>query len=144
MAKDKAIVFPEGIPTKKIQDLTNYSKNARTHSEYQIEKLVASIRSFGFTNPIIVDDSNVIIAGHGRVMAAKAIGLEEVPAITLSHLTETEKKALVLADNRIAEDAGWDMEMVKAELTFISAKGFDITLTGFTLDDLDIDTNFDA
>ena len=143
MAKEKPIIFPKGIPTKKIVEIKPYQKNARTHSEYQIEKLIASIRTFGFTNPVIVDEENILIAGHGRVEAAKKIGLEEVPTITLSHLTPTEKKALVLADNRIAEDAGWDMEMVKAELTSIHATGFEIALTGFTLDDLQNDDDFD-
>lgn len=91
-------------------------RNARTHPKRQIEQIVRSIREFGFTNPVLVDESNVLIAGHGRLRAAKELGLAEVPTITLADLTEAQKKALRLADNKIALNAGWDLEILKLEI----------------------------
>ena len=116
--------------------LIPYARNSRTHSEAQVSKIAASIREFGFLNPIIVDGDNGIIAGHGRVMAAQKLGLAEVPVIEAAHLTEAQKRAYVIADNRLALDAGWDNEMLKIELQDLDLEGFDLTLTGFNLDEI--------
>ena len=116
--------------------LIPYARNSRTHSEAQVSKIAASIREFGFLNPIIVDGDNGIIAGHGRVMAAQKLGLAEVPVIEAAHLTEAQKRAYVIADNRLALDAGWDDAMLKIELQDLDLGGFDLTLTGFDLGEL--------
>ena len=99
-----------------VHQLTPYSNNARTHSKKQIRQIAESIRRFGFTNPVLVDDNGQIIAGHGRVEAARLIGLATLPAIRLSHLSPAEKRAYILADNRLAEKAGWDWEILAIEL----------------------------
>ena len=106
-------------------------RNARTHSNKQIRKIADSMQRFGFVNPILIDDNNVIIAGHGRVSAAKSLGMTEVPTILLDHLTETERRAYVVADNRLAELAGWDDEILAIELQELSVLdlSFDITVT---------------
>jgi site-specific DNA-methyltransferase (adenine-specific) len=116
--------------------LIPYARNSRTHSEAQVSKIAASIREFGFLNPIIVDGANGIIAGHGRVMAAQKLGLAEVPVIEAAHPTEAQKRAYVIADNRLALDAGWDNEMLKIELADLKLDGFDLELTGFNLDEI--------
>lgn len=116
--------------------LIPYARNSRTHSEAQVSKIAASIREFGFLNPIIVDGANGIIAGHGRVMAAQKLGLAEVPVIEAAHLTAAQKRAYVIADNRLALDAGWDNEMLKIELVDLKLEGFDLELTGFNLDEI--------
>ena len=95
--------------------LLPYARNARTHSPEQVSQIAASIAEFGFTNPILIGDDDVIVAGHGRLLAAKALGMAEVPVIVLAHLNEVQRRALVLADNRIAESAGWDERMVAEE-----------------------------
>jgi DNA modification methylase len=112
--------------------LMPYARNARTHSEDQIAQIAASISEFGFVNPILVGDDNGIIAGHGRLLAAKMLGLDEVPVIRLAHLTETQRRALVIADNKIAENAGWDEEMLKLELQSLQDEMFDLDLLGFS------------
>ncbi|WP_037411663.1 site-specific DNA-methyltransferase [Silanimonas lenta] len=111
--------------------LIPYARNPRTHSDAQIAKIAASIVEFGWTNPILVDGANGIIAGHGRLAAARRLGLEKVPVIELAHLTPAQKRALVLADNRLALDAGWDEEMLALELTELAEAGYDLGLTGF-------------
>ena len=116
--------------------LIPYARNSRTHSEAQVSKIAASIREFGFLNPIIIDGANGIIAGHGRVMAAQKLGLAEVPVIEAAHLTAAQKRAYVIADNRLALDAGWDNEMLKIELVDLKLEGFDLELTGFNLDEI--------
>ena len=121
------------IPTA---DLIPYARNARTHSEAQVNKIAASIREFGFVNPVITDGKNGIVAGHGRVMAAKKLGLKELPCVEASHLTEAQKRAYVIADNRMALDAGWDNELLKIELGDLDVKGFDLKLTGFEIGEL--------
>ena len=121
------------VPTK---DLIPYARNSRTHSDAQVSKIAASIREFGFLNPIIVDGKNGIIAGHGRVMAAQKLGLADVPVIEAAHLTDAQKRAYVIADNRLALDAGWDNEMLKIELQDLDLAGFDLGLTGFDLGEL--------
>jgi DNA modification methylase len=113
------------------KDLIPYARNTRTHSEEQVNQIVSSIKEFGFTNPVLVDQDNMIIAGHGRVMAANKIKLDKVPTICLKHLTEAQKKAYIIADNRLALNAGWDEDMLKVELEELNDLEFDISLLGF-------------
>jgi DNA modification methylase len=120
-----------------IADLIPYARNSRTHSDAQVAKIASSIKEFGFLNPIITDGSNGIVAGHGRVLAAQKLGLKELPCIEADHLTESQKRAYVIADNRMALDAGWDAEMLKVELGDLDAAGFDLSLTGFDLGELE-------
>ncbi len=120
-----------------VDRLQPYERNARTHSEAQVSKIAASIAEFGFTNPVLVDSSDGIIAGHGRLMAAKHLGLAEVPVVVLDYLTDAQRRAYILADNRLALDAGWDEEMLAAELAELQAEGFDLDLTGFDEAELD-------
>jgi DNA modification methylase len=127
------------FPTYKtfpISGLIPYARNSRTHSEDQITKIAASIKEFGFLNPVIVDGENGIVAGHGRVLAAKKLGMNEVPVIEASHLTEAQRRAYVIADNRLALDAGWDDEMLRVEFAELEGLGFDLDLTGFTPDEI--------
>jgi hypothetical protein len=119
-----------------VQDLIPYVGNSRTHSDTQIAQVASSIKEFGFTNPILIDESNGIIAGHGRLMAAKKLGLSEVPTITLEGLTEAQKKAYVIADNKLALNAGWDEQTLMTELQQLQKLDFDLELTGFDLDEL--------
>jgi len=119
-----------------ITKLVPYVNNARTHSAAQISKLRASIREFGFINPVIIDGNYGIIAGHGRVVAAQEEGLSEVPCVLVDHLTEAQKKAYILADNRYAQDAGWDEEMLRIEIEGLQAEDFDVSLTGFREDEI--------
>lgn len=120
-------------PAERLQP---YAKNARTHSNDQVDQIAASIREFGFTNPILVDSADGIIAGHGRLMAAKRLGLATVPVIVLDHLTDAQRRAYILADNKLALNAGWDTEMLVQELQQLDADGFDLELTGFSDDEL--------
>ena len=114
-----------------IDKLIPYVNNARTHSQEQINKLRASLREFGFINPVIIDKDFNIIAGHGRVLAARAEGIQEIPCVLVDYLTEAQKKAYILADNRMAMDAGWDEELLKVELESLEGEAFDLSLTGF-------------
>ena len=114
-----------------INRLVPYARNARTHSKEQILQLRSSLREFGFVNPVIVDKDYNIIAGHGRVLAAKAEGMTEVPCVFAEHLTEAQKKAYILTDNRLALNAGWDEELLALELAELSEAGYDLALTGF-------------
>lgn len=111
--------------------LIPYARNSRTHNEVQVSQIAGSIREFGFTNPVLIDNDNGIIAGHGRVLAAQKLGLKEVPCIRLSHLTETQRKAYVIADNKIALNSGWDEEMLGLELADLRELDFDLGLLGF-------------
>ncbi len=111
--------------------LIPYVRNARTHSADQIAQIAASIAEFGFTNPILIGEDDVIIAGHGRLMAAQQLGLPEVPVILLDHLSEAQRRALVIADNRLAENAGWDHDLLRAELAALRDDEFDLDLLGF-------------
>ncbi len=115
----------------KVSRLVPYINNARTHNEEQITKLRSSLREFGFVNPVIIDRDYNVIAGHGRIMAAKAEGIEEVPCVFVDYLTEAQKKAYILADNRMAMDAGWNEELLRVEIEALQAEAFDIGLTGF-------------
>ena len=119
-----------------IGKLIPYVNNARTHSEDQITKLRSSLREFGFINPILIDRDYNVIAGHGRLAAAKAENFEEVPCVYVDHLTEAQKKAYILADNRMAEDAGWDEEMLRIEIEALKEQAFDLSLTGFDEDEI--------
>ena len=125
------------VEYRKVETLIPFARNPRTHSDAQVAKLAASIVEFGWTNPILVDGSQGIIAGHGRLAAARKLGLAEVPVIELSHLTLAQKRAYVIADNRLALDAGWDEEMLSIELAELSESGYDLTLTGFTNDEIE-------
>lgn len=124
---------PEHVPTA---DLIPYINNARTHDEDQVAKIAASIREFGFLNPIILDEEKGIIAGHGRLMAAKKLNLNTVPCLKITNLSEAQKKAYILADNRLALDAGWNKDMLSVELERLKELDFDISLTGFLTEEL--------
>lgn len=123
----------EQWPTGK---LLPYARNARTHSEEQVAQIAASIVEFGFTNPILAGSDGIIVAGHGRLTAAQKLGLEVVPVVVLDHLTPTQRRALIIADNRIAENAGWDDAMLRVELDALRDDDFDLSLTGFDADAL--------
>lgn len=116
--------------------LIPYAHNARTHTPAQVAKIAASIREFGFTNPILVDGAAGIIAGHARLAAARQLNLAEVPVIELAYLTEDQKRAYILADNRLALEAGWDVEILAGEIGQLNAADFDIALTGFDTQEL--------
>lgn len=129
-----------------INKLIPYVSNARTHNAQQINKLRSSLREFGFINPVIIDRDFNVIAGHGRIMAAKEEGINEVPCVFVDYLTEAQKKAYILADNRMAMDAGWDEELLKVEIEALQAEDFDLSLTGFDESELAgfFDTSDDA
>ena len=114
-----------------VADLIPYARNSRTHSDAQVAQFAASIREFGFTNPVLVDGANGVIAGHGRILAARKLGMDTVPVIELAHLSEAQKRAYVIADNKLALNAGWDDEMLRAEFEELGDAGFDLALTGF-------------
>lgn len=119
-----------------IDKLIPYVNNARTHSAEQVNKLRSSLREFGFINPVIVDKDYGIIAGHGRVLAAKEEGIDEVPCVMADYLTEAQKKAYIIADNRFAQDAGWDEELLRIEIEALQGENFDVALTGFEADEI--------
>lgn len=119
-----------------LERLLPYARNARTHSEEQVAQIAASIAEFGFTNPILAGSDGVIVAGHGRLAAARKLGLSVVPVVVLDHLSPTQRRALVIADNRIAENAGWDEAMLRVELAALQDEEFDLALTGFDADAL--------
>lgn len=125
-----------------VADLIPYARNSRTHNEEQIAQIMASIKEFGFTNPILIGGDNVIIAGHGRLLAAQRLGLKEVPIIRLPDLTETQRKALVIADNKIAMNAGWDEEMLALEMKELEENDFNLDILGFSEDELKELENF--
>ena len=121
------------ITQKKVDSLIPYVKNSRTHPDAQVAQIAASIKEFGWTNPILVDGDNGIIAGHGRLMAARKLGYKEVPTIELADLTETQKRAYIIADNRLAEiGGGWDETMLKQELDALKDIGVDLSTLGFS------------
>ena len=130
--------WPAGTERVAVSALKPYARNARTHSRRQIKKIAASIERFGFVNPVLIDENNQIIAGHGRVAAAKLLGWQEVPTLRVEHLDETEKRAYILADNRLAEEAGWDREMLAIELQGLIDLDFSIELTGFDIAEVDL------
>ncbi len=121
-----------------VRDLRPYPKNARRHSKAQIKQIASSIERFGFNNPVLISDDGEIIAGHGRVEAAKLLKMETVPALRLSHLSAAERRAYVLADNKLALNAGWDKELLAIELQGLLDIDFEIDLTGFSVAEIDI------
>lgn len=126
------------ISYRKTIELKPYSRNARTHSRAQIKQIAESIQRFGFTNPILIDDDDQVIAGHGRVAAAQLLDIGEVPTVQLSHLSQAEKRAYIIADNRLAERAGWDREMLTIELQGLIDENFEVELTGFKTAEIDV------
>jgi len=133
-------IDPVEVEQFSLSNLISNPRNARTHSRAQIHQIGESILEFGFVNPVLIDEANTVIAGHGRLEAAKLLGLERVPAIRLSHLTPTQKRALALADNKLAENAGWDVELLAVELQFLSEIDidFDVSITGFVPAEVDL------
>jgi ParB-like chromosome segregation protein Spo0J len=119
-----------------IKELIPYARNSRTHSDIQVTQIAASIKEFGFTNPVLINEDNDIIAGHGRVLAAKRLGLDEVPCIRLSHLSETQQRAYVIADNNLALNAGWNFDMLSVEIDELNDQKYDTSLLGFTNEQL--------
>lgn len=118
--------------------LKPYAANARTHSAKQIKQIAQSIERFGFNNPVLIDDDGMVIAGHGRLEAAKLLKMTTVPCVRLSHLSKDEQRAYILADNRLAEKAGWDNEILAIELKQLAELGFDVDLTGFEPAEVDL------
>jgi DNA modification methylase len=124
------------IEDKLVSELIPYVNNSRTHGDEQVAQIAASIREFGWTNPILIDEQNSIIAGHGRLMAARKLGMDKIPCIQIKNLTEAQKKALVIADNKLALNAGWDNNLLKVELESLQEIGFDLEVLGFNPDEL--------
>ena len=120
----------------KVDDLIPYATNSRTHSSEQVAQIAASMVEFGWTNPVLIDTRGTIVAGHGRVMAARKLGMETIPCIRLGHLSPGQVRAYIIADNKLALNAGWDDEMLKAELDILKEEGFDLRLTGFSEDEM--------
>lgn len=129
---------PQKIELLPLEALRPYARNARTHSKAQVRQIADSIARFGFNNPVLAGDDGEIIAGHGRLEAAKLLGLKTVPVVRLSHLTDAERRAYILADNKLALNAGWDMEILPAELQYLVNEGFDVSLTGFSIAETDL------
>jgi len=132
------ISLPTAITLQPIDALLPYARNSRTHAPEQIAQVAASMREFGWTNPVLVDADGTIIADHARVLAARQLGLTEVPTIMLGHLSETQRRALVIADNKLALNAGWDEDMLRTELQALSEEDFDLDLVGFTDAELEV------
>jgi DNA modification methylase len=130
------VFYMRQIEVRDTESLIPYANNSRTHSDTQILQVAASIKEFGFTNPVLIDEQGGIIAGHGRVMAAKKLGLAEVPCVVLDGLSEAQKKAYIIADNKLALNSGWDADMLKVEMERLGELGFDLSLTGF--DDIEL------
>ena len=126
------------ITYRAVTELKPYPRNARTDSRKQVKQIAAAIREFGFMNPVLIDEHDQIIAGHGRVAAAKLLDLLQVPTLQLSHLSPTQKRAYILADNRLAQKAGWDKEILSVELQGLLDDGFEVILTGFEVPDVDV------
>src|SRR5215470_6220207 len=122
----------------RIRDLRPYPNNARTHSRKQIRQIANSVTKFGFCNPVLIDDDKQILAGHGRVEAAKLLGIDAVPTCRLSHLSEADKRAYILADNKLAEKAGWDRQLLAIEPQYLIDLDVEIELTGFEMPEIDI------
>jgi len=124
------------VESREISALIPFARNSRTHSDAQVAQIAASIREFGWTNPILIDGDNGIIAGHGRLAAARKLGVTEIPVIVLDHLTDAQKRALVIADNKLALNAGWDMDLLSSEIEGLGSEGYDLSLLGFNDDEL--------
>ena len=129
--------WPSDAPERRsVASLIPYARNARTHSDAQVAQIAASIREWGWTNPVLIDETGGIIAGHGRVMAARKLKIEEVPCIVATGWTDAQKRAYVLADNQLAQNADWDMDVLKVEIGELQDIGFDVDLIGFSADEL--------
>lgn len=134
---------------RSLSEIIPHARNARTHSDAQVQQIADSITEFGWTNPVLIDESGGLIAGHGRVMAAESLGLDQVPAIQLTDLTENQKRAYRLADNRLPLNAGWDEELLRSEIQLLDEEGFDLALTGFADEEInnllgdELDIDFD-
>ena len=124
------------VERRKVKDLVPYAKNARVHSEEQIEQIAHAIEQWGWTVPCLVDEKGGLIAGHGRVLAAKQLGLDEVPVVVARGWSKAQKRAYVLADNKLTENGGWDDDLLKVEIGSLQGEGFDLTLTGFSIDEI--------
>jgi ParB-like chromosome segregation protein Spo0J len=129
--------FPDTVEHWSLDRLIPYGRNARTHSDSQVAQIAASIVEFGWTNPVLADSKGNVIAGHGRLAAAKSLGLDTVPVVIRDHLTEAQRRAYILADNKLALNAGWDDETLAAELHALNAEGYDLDLIGFSEEELD-------
>src|SRR6266481_3763693 len=129
---------PMVVETVSLSKLRPYTKNARTHSKKQISQIAESIKRFGFTNPVLISDDDEIIAGHGRVAAAKILGIESVPTVRLSHLNDAQRRAYVIVDNKLALNAGWDRELLAIELQGLVDLDVDVEITGFSLAEIDL------
>ena len=123
---------PLKLEYRAVDVLIPYARNAKQHSDAQVAQIAASIREFGWGAPILVDGENNVIAGHGRLLAARKLGMTEVPVVPMDHLTDTQRRALILADNKIGENASWEDELLGIELAELKASGFDLGLTGFS------------
>ena len=132
-----SVWMASAIEPRAVESLIPYARNARTHSDAQVAQIAASIRAFGFTNPVLVDAQGGIVAGHGRVLAARKLGLAQVPVVQLAHLSETQRRAYIIADNQLALNAGWDEELLGLELKELQDAGFDLELTGLDQDEID-------
>ncbi|OCG45697.1 hypothetical protein A9G34_00945 [Gilliamella sp. Choc4-2] len=120
------------ITYKKVSDLKKHIKNSRTHSDDQIQQIINSIIEFGWTNPILIDENDIMIAGHGRLDAAEKLNLDNIPCVVLSGLTDVQKKAYLIADNQLALNAGWDFDILQSEIADLSLSDFDVSLLGFS------------
>ena len=129
---------PRAVEHVEVVDLRSHDRNARTHSARQIQQIARSIERFGFNNPVLIDRNNQIIAGHGRVAAAKLLGCISVPALRIEHLSDAEKRAFIIADNKLAEKAGWDNDILAIEFQGLDELGFDLELTGFELPEIEM------
>jgi ParB-like chromosome segregation protein Spo0J len=127
---------PERIEQRAVEKLIPYARNSRTHSDAQVAQIAASIKEWGWTTPILIDETEQVIAGHGRLMAARKLGMAEVPVIVAAGWTDAQKRAYVIADNKLALNAGWDENLLKLELQELGELNFDLNLTGFTLDEI--------
>ncbi|MBU4526573.1 MAG: ParB/Srx family N-terminal domain-containing protein [Desulfomicrobium sp.] len=126
------------ITSMKVADLIPYACNSRTHCPEQVSQIAASIREFGWTNPVLIDERGGVIAGHGRIMAARELGMNEVPCIVLAGLTDIQKRAYIIADNKLALSAGWDDAMLRQELEALRSLDFELELTGFSMEEIDM------
>jgi ParB-like chromosome segregation protein Spo0J len=127
---------PDNLEFVPVENLIPYARNSRTHSDAQVAQIAASIKEFGFTNPVLIDEADGIIAGHGRLLAARKLGMAEVPCLRLGYLSEIQKRAYVIADNKLALNSGWDDELLKLELHALAEADYDLDMTGFDADEL--------
>ena len=127
---------PDNLEFVPVENLIPYARNSRTHSDAQVAQIAASIKEFGFTNPVLIDEADGIIAGHGRLLAARKLGMDEVPCLRLGYLSEIQKRAYIIADNKLALNSGWDDELLKLELHALDEADYSLEFTGFGPDEL--------